>query len=503
MTTPIPGGIGPQPDGTFLADDPKRIIQNTERCLNALFTHNGLRTLKFYRERFFRWTGTYWEVLDTKTLESMVRHLFKNAVFVGTVGRGANAMPAWVDFDFNAQKQREIMKGLQDEVLVDAGVETPVWLDGNRIHATAMGIIPPRDVIALENCLLHTSARQWYAHTPKYFNSFSTGYAYDAAATVPEEWLKFLDSIWPEDQESIDCLQEIFGYMLTQNTGHHKMFMLYGAKRGGKGTIIRILEHLLGGDKNVASTSIAELATDFGLGNLEKKSMAVMSDLRFRSGSSDDGTAAMNLLRITGEDTVTINRKFKDAYDTRLRCRFLIASNELPRIRDESGALSSRIILLKFTKSFLGREDKTLDDRLLACLSGILNWSLHGLERLNRRGEFVQPKSGLEDLEVIVGLTSPTLAFIDECCEVGDNYSVEKKELFAVYRGWCEATGTYSQDQSTFGKNLRAAVPTMKDHRPRIDGKAGPRQWLGLRLNTDAQTVSGTTSWVQNIPRSS
>ena len=53
-------------------------------------------------------------------------------------------------------------------------------------------------------------------------------------------------------------------------------------------------------------------------------------------------------------------------------------TNELPRIEDASGALSSRFIVLTLTQSFYGREDHSLLDRFIPELPGILLWALNG-----------------------------------------------------------------------------------------------------------------------------
>jgi putative DNA primase/helicase len=62
-------------------------------------------------------------------------------------------------------------------------------------------------------------------------------------------WLDFLNDLWPDDAESIDTLQEIAGYLLTARTDLQKFFMIIGPPRSGKGTIIRVLTALLGGDR--------------------------------------------------------------------------------------------------------------------------------------------------------------------------------------------------------------------------------------------------------------
>ena len=145
--------------------------------------------------------------------------------------------------------------------------------------------------------------------------------------------------MWPDDRSSIDTLQEIFGLAVTAETKHQKAFLIVGPKRSGKGTIARLLTRVLGIENTVNPTH-GSLGTNFGLATLIGKRVAVISDARI-GGRADQHIIAERLLSITGEDAITINRKFRDAWTGRMQTRFLILSNELPRLPDASGALAS------------------------------------------------------------------------------------------------------------------------------------------------------------------
>ena len=91
---------------------------------------------------------------------------------------------------------------------------------------------------------------------------------------------------------------------------------------------------------------------------------------------------AERLLAISGEDTLTIDRKYREPATLQLPTRIVVLSNELPRLADASGALASRFVTLVSSRSFYGKEDTGLTEKLLAELPGILNWALDGAERL-------------------------------------------------------------------------------------------------------------------------
>ena len=96
---------------------------------------------------------------------------------------------------------------------------------------------------------------------------------------------------------------------------------------------------------------------------------------------------------ISGEDFVTVDRKFLSAITVKLLVRFLILANDPPALSDAGGALASRYVILRFRKTFLGREDRKLTEKLYGELPGILHWGIAGWRRLQARGYFIEPGS--------------------------------------------------------------------------------------------------------------
>lgn len=115
--------------------------------------------------------------------------------------------------------------------------------------------------------------------------------------------------------------------------------------------------------------------------------------------------------------------------------------------------------MLRLTESFYGREDKTLTEKLLAELPGILNWAIEGWKRLRQRGRFVQPASVEDAIRDMEDLSSPVGAFVRERCAVGAGHRVWVDELYKAWRSWCEQDGRSSvTTKQTFGRDLLAAV---------------------------------------------
>jgi putative DNA primase/helicase len=257
---------------------------------------------------------------------------------------------------------------------------------------------PADEIIVCSNGLLHLPTLTMMPHSPAFFSHNALDFCFDRDAPEPRQWLAFLDQLWPDDDEAVETLRELFGYCSTSDTRQQKLFLIVGPKRSGKGTIARVLTRLVGVDNTVAPT-LAGLGTNFGLAPLIGKRVAIISDARL-AGRADQHAIAERLLSISGEDAITVDRKFREPWTGRLQTRFLILSNELPRLADASGVLAARFIVLVLTHSFYGREDHRLSDRLLTELPGILNWSIAGLSwiRVPQRFSF-PPKLSLRSFE--------------------------------------------------------------------------------------------------------
>lgn len=339
----------------------------------------------------------------------------------------------------------------------------PCWLEpGHPEDAT--------DLLACANGILHLPSRRLLPSTPHLFTLNGIGFAYCADAATPVRWLEFLDQILPDDLQAQALVQEWFGYLLTTRTHFQKILMIVGPKRSGKGTLGRVLRELVGRHHLVAPT-LSTLGEQFGRSVLIDKTVALIADARI-SGRTDLAVLAEVLLSISGEDPQSVPRKNITDWTGTLPTRFTVMTNEIPRLPDSSGALASRFLLVLLRESFYGREDQTLFTRLSAELPGILNWALDGLARVTVRGRFIQPSSAADALTELENLASPVMAFVRDCCTIQPGLMTSKDALYQAYRKWCQGQGqSHVEIQSTFGRNLRAALPFIGDSRvgPRSD----------------------------------
>jgi putative DNA primase/helicase len=442
-------------------------LDSAREMIRRRYMYPDAQTIHHQQATFHVWTGTHYVEAAPEEIRAHVYDFLDGA-------QRKNEDDKLVPFNPNKTKVANVLEALAASAQLDGSTRAPAWLD-DKPHPSAS------DILACANGLVHLPARVLLPHSPVFFGVNAVDYAYDATAGEPKAWLKFLGSIWSGDQQSIDTLQELFGLLLTADTSHQKAFLIVGPKRSGKGTVARVLTALLG-KENVAGPTLSGLSQNFGLAPLIGKPLAIISDARL-GGRADAQTIAERILAITGEDSLSIDRKFRDAWTGRLSTRFLILTNELPKLQDTSGALASRFIVLRLTKSFFGKEDLALTQRLVIELPAILQWAMVGRDRLAKRGHFEQPKSARQAVTELEDLASPISAFLRDRCVIGTGSTVECEKLYAAWSTWCtEQHRDHPGTVQTFGRNLRTAVPDLGITQPRDENDKRTRCYEGVGL---------------------
>lgn len=248
-------------------------------------------TLHHHRGEFFEWKGSAYRVVSNDNLRARLYPFLATAV--RATSDGAQIKP-------NMRLVANVLDGLRAATYLEDEVTPPAWLCGELA-------VDPDDIIACRNGLLHWPSRELSPHTPKLFNINAVDFDYRADAPLPDQWLAFLNQLWPDDASSIQTLQEIFGLSLVGDTSHQKVFLLVGPRRSGKATIARVLTKMVG-VANVAAPTLHSLGTEFGLQPLINKKLAIIGDARI-GPKTDTAAVVERLLSISGEDLQTLTAR--------------------------------------------------------------------------------------------------------------------------------------------------------------------------------------------------
>lgn len=349
----------------------------------ARHVHDGVPLLRRWRGNWMRWQTTHWSEMEHDTVRADLYTALEHAEYEELDPKTDTIVQKrWKP---NRHKVANVMQALCAITDLPDSINAPAWLSRDESRHPQFNA---REIVSTTNGLLHVATRTLMDHTPTFFNLVSVPFDHEPDATCPR-WTTFLNELWPDEPDAIHALQEYVGYVLSGRTDQQKILLMVGPTRSGKGTIARIKQQLIG-PENTAGPTLSSLATNFGLSPLLGKPLAVVSDARL---GGNNHQVVERLLTISGEDALTVDRKFREPWTGRLPTRFVILSNELPSFGDASGAIAHRFVVLVMARSWRGNENTTLTDELTDELPGILNWALDGLDRLTTQGRFTEPRS--------------------------------------------------------------------------------------------------------------
>jgi putative DNA primase/helicase len=460
--------------------DPREPLPVARR-LSARWKHiDGAYKLMHWRGEWHAWTGTHWRVVSDQNTRTKLYAILEHCVYEKTLKDG---MPFTAPWNPTSTTISSVVDALTAISYVDEQIEEGDWIDGRE---------SPR-LIPLHNGLLDHRKGSLHRHTPKFLCHYSLPFSYDDAAQCPN-WLAFLESVWPADEESKGTLQEWFGYVLSGRTDLQKMLFIIGPTRCGKGTIGRALTALLS-MVNVLGLSLNSFTPEFGLSGMVGKPLAIVADAR-NSKATNMQVVTERILNIVGEDPMSINRKHKDPWEGRLPTRLMMMSNELPNFRDASEAITKRMIVLSAEVSFLGREDTTLDNKIASELPGLLNWALQGLKRLEERGRFVEPAASAGVRENLDEAANPLGVFTEEKLSFREGATVKVSDVFAAYNQWAGKTDGDRAAMTQFGINLSTATGGKLRKVKKMVG--GERTYYYMNVELVADPLS---TWAQQVHR--
>jgi putative DNA primase/helicase len=152
-----------------------------------------------------------------------------------------------------------------------------------------------------------------------------------------------------------------------------------GAANAGKSTLLNVAQDILLGSENVSNIPWQALGDRFNKAELFGKLANVFADLPNKA--IDDGGMFKSL---TGEDSISAERKNKDPFSFRPYARLLFSCNDIPKnYADRSDGFYRRLTIIRFDKSVpQDKRDPNLRERIAAEADGILTWALDGLKRL-------------------------------------------------------------------------------------------------------------------------
>lgn len=346
--------------------------------------------------------------------------------------------------------KKEIYDRIKPYVTSNIAKRVTNLLDVMRMECCAADLLLYQDRIHVANGTYHLDGT---FSTEKDYCSNRLPVAYHPEAPQPVTWLHFLSQLL--EPEDILTLQEFIGYCFIPSTKGQKMLMLTGKGGEGKSRIGVVLRALLG--TNMKTGSVAKVETsNFARADLEHELLMLDDDMKLEALPQTNNIKAI----ITAELPMDLERKRQQSYQGDLYVRFIgLGNGVLQALHDRSvGFFRRQIILTTKEKDPNRKDDPYIAEKMTAEAEGIFLWALEGLHRLIANDfRFTLSQSALDNLNDAVSDGNNIIDFLasEGYIRFRADYEASSKNLYAVYKQWCDDNALNSLSQKSFGSFLK------------------------------------------------
>lgn len=267
-------------------------------------------------------------------------------------------------------------------------------------------------------------------------------------------WSKFLDRITHNNSSLQDFLQRWCGYCCTGFVSEHVFVFAWGTGANGKSTFVNTIRGILGSYATVAdmSTFLASNTERHPTDLAKLRGARLVVAIETQKGRRWDETKVKAL---TGGDKITARFMRQDFFDFTPTFKLLICGNHKPRLTAVDEAIRRRLLLVPFTVQIpLVERDKDLTDKLKAEWPAILRWMIDGCLEWQRIG-LVPPKIVLDATENYFSEQDTLQQWLDDCTENRGSFALScTTDLFASWKGWCEARNFKPGSEMAFSTAL-------------------------------------------------
>lgn len=283
------------------------------------------------------------------------------------------------------------------------------------------------------------------------------------------------------DQAVRALLCEAVGYTMYRRNELRKAFILTGEKQNGKSTYLKLITFLLGRD-NVTALDLAELGQRFKAAELFGKLANIGDDI------GDDFISNPAIFKkVVSGDPVNVERKGENPFDLKCYAKFLFSANNIPRIKDKSGAVISRLVIIPFNARFT-KDDPNFDPYIIYKLTTenamehLINVGLEGLKRVLNHYTFTESESVQQALTEYEENNNPILIFFKEV-ELSDIVNRSTRDVYTRYRMFCAENNFNPMSNVEFSKTIKRRF-NLDIKEKRVNGKKY-RVFTEKELNND------------------
>lgn len=286
---------------------------------------------------------------------------------------------------------------------------------------------------------------------------------------------KTLDKIACFDKQIRTILNECIGscFYRSNTLGGGKAFILTGEGANGKSTFLSMIQNILG-EENISSLDLKELDAKFQNAELFGKLANVGDDI------SDEFIVNASVFKklVTG-NRIQVQRKGERPFEFNNYAKMLFSANNIPRIKDKTGAVLRRLLIVPFDARF-SAEDSDYDSAITYKLKAqevmeyLIQLGVGALKEVIKRQAFTESEKVKVEVAEYEEMNNPVKSFLADCEDTG--FIIENNpipEVYEKYDVYCANNGFQSVSKPEFTKQVKR-LTELEKKQMRIKGKKNP-----------------------------
>lgn len=325
------------------------------------------------------------------------------------------------------------------------------------------------NLIAFENGLYNIVDDSFVEFTPEHIITNKIRWKYNPEA-YSELADKTLNKIACNDPQIRALLEEAIGYCFYRRNELGKAFILTGDKSNGKSTFLSMVQCLLG-DENISSLDLKELGDRFKTAEMFGKLANIGDDI----GDEFIANPAIFKKLVTGE-RVSAERKGQNPFEFNNYSKLLFSANNIPRIKDKTGAVQRRLTIIPFDARF-SADDPDFNPYIKYLLKTdevmeyLINLGIAGLKRVLLNRKFTGSTKVQKAMDEYEENNNPIIGFFRECED--EEFQIENEPTNVVYKRYqeyCLANSLQPMSNIEFSKQVNRIL-NMRVENKWLNGK--------------------------------
>ena len=282
--------------------------------------------------------------------------------------------------------------------------------------------------------------------------------AVDPSGDGMDVWEDALQTFFQGDADLIRYVQEIVGLAAIGKVYIEALVIAYGEGRNGKSTFWNTIARVLGTYSGNMSADTLTVGCKRNvkpeLAEAKGKRMIIAAELEegMRLNTS-------NVKQLCSTDEIYAEKKYKAPFSYVPTHTLVLYTNHLPRVGAIDQGTWRRLIVIPFNAKIEGKADiKNYSDFLFKTAGGaVLSWIIEGAKRVIASDyKIVQPRVVQDAIQKYKENNDWLAHFLDDCCEVGDDFEAKSGEFYNAYRSYCLQMGEYTRSTTDFYSALES-----------------------------------------------